>query len=107
MSWSRASLVAFLLGLGIGGAQYYILHQDVWKSTENMLRMFSHHQIVKVEENIQSEETIENHLRKKAISWWNRSLDGLKDRLVRLPDSFHMLLQDTKAAVEKVSDKTK
>jgi hypothetical protein len=50
---------------------------------------------------------MENHLRKKAISWWNRSLDGLKDRLVRLPDSFHMLLQDTKAAVEKVSDKTK
>ncbi|GJD06296.1 hypothetical protein Gasu2_07210 [Galdieria sulphuraria] len=51
-----------------------------------------------------SQETLEHHLRHKAVSWWNRSLDALEDRLVRLPDSFRQLSQDTKATVQKVTE---
>ncbi|GJQ12383.1 hypothetical protein GpartN1_g4369.t1 [Galdieria partita] len=111
--WSRAAMASFLLGLGIGGAQYYILHQDVWNSTENMLNLFSHRSnlLSKEEErDIRSQptqESLEVHLRNKAVTWWNRSLDALENRLVRLPDSFQQLSQDTKATVQKMTESYK
>lgn len=98
----REVVLSALAGFLTSCAGGFVIHRSIWKNAhahaQAIEELSPHHRKQAAQAVAKTPETFEAQIGRRAANWWNRGVDNVHERLLKLPATMKTMVEDVKGA---------